>query len=70
MKDKRLSTLDVAGSIPVSRFIYKEVMPMRNKEMKAALEALRVALRLQRISNGFRWISLPSGLDCFFCTPR
>ncbi len=31
--------LDVAGSIPVCRFIYKEVMPMRNKEMKAALEA-------------------------------
>jgi hypothetical protein len=31
--------LDVAGSIPVSRSIYKEVMLMRNKEMKAALEA-------------------------------
>jgi hypothetical protein len=39
MKDKRLSTLDVAGSIPVSRSIYKEVMLMRNKEMKVALEA-------------------------------
>ena len=39
MKDNRLSTLDVAGSIPVSRSIYKEVMLMRNKEMKAALEA-------------------------------
>ena len=66
----RFPKLDVAGSIPVSRSIYKEVMLMRNKEMKAALEALRVALRLQRISNGFRWISLPSGLDRFFCTPR
>jgi hypothetical protein len=31
--------LDVAGSIPVSRFFYKEVMPMKNKEMMAALEA-------------------------------
>jgi len=27
------------GSIPVSRSIFKEVMLMRNKEMKAALEA-------------------------------
>ena len=31
--------LDVAGSIPVSRSINKEVMLMRNKKMKAALEA-------------------------------
>jgi hypothetical protein len=35
----QLPKLDVAGSIPVSRSIYKEVMLMRNKEMKAALEA-------------------------------
>jgi hypothetical protein len=37
--DAQLPKLDVAGSIPVSRSIYKEVMLMRNKEMKAALEA-------------------------------
>jgi hypothetical protein len=35
----QLPKLDVAGSIPVSRSIYKEVMLVRNKEMKAALEA-------------------------------
>ena len=35
----QLPKLDVAGSIPVSRSICKEVMLMRNKEMKAALEA-------------------------------
>ena len=35
----QIPKLDVAGSIPVSRSIFKEVMLMRNKEMKAALEA-------------------------------
>jgi hypothetical protein len=37
--DVQFPKLDVAGSIPVSRSINKEVMLMRNKEMKAALEA-------------------------------
>jgi hypothetical protein len=37
--DCHLPKLDVAGSIPISRSIYKEVMLMGNKEMKAAREA-------------------------------
>jgi hypothetical protein len=35
----QLPKLDVAGSIPVSRFIYKEVMLMKHQDMQAALEA-------------------------------
>ena len=31
--------LDVAGSIPVSRSIYKEVMLMKHQDMQAALGA-------------------------------
>ena len=35
--DAQLPKLDVAGSIPVSRSIYKEVMLMKHQDMQAAL---------------------------------
>jgi hypothetical protein len=35
----QLPKLDVAGSIPVSRSIYKEVMLMKHQDMQATLGA-------------------------------